>query len=349
MTAYKESLDLMELPNGLKKVLLVGKNAYAAHVFRSEYPDVEITLLNHEDKVEKKHNKTRYDNIIRCDVAHYNWFRDMDGDIYDLVLITDIVDTLDVKTAKEIFRKAKNIAHNVMFISGVLDEDQIIASFDGVKYIKTVGSRVYAIFPGCPHLPSVMICLPNLGNLATELCAVMMNIQAQAIEQGRKVYISYSNAKPVAYNRQFMAEKFLESDFEWMLSIDADVVPPANILSIINPERKLIAAHCNMCKNGEVLPVAFHKGIDGRYLHPLIEFGDVLEVDAFGTGCYAAHRSVFEALEPPFYQENYSFKTGKVVKTQGEDVYFVEKAKAAGFQPYYDANFVCSHKVVRAI
>ena len=64
----------------------------------------------------------------------------------------------------------------------------------------------------------------------------------------------------------------------------------------------------------------------------------LVEVDFTGCHCLLVHRRVFEALEPPW------FKVFAIdPKRYGEDRYFCEKAKAAGFKIHVDRSVMAGH------
>lgn len=65
---------------------------------------------------------------------------------------------------------------------------------------------------------------------------------------------------------------------------------------------------------------------------------DLIECDAVGCGCLLVHRSVFEAIKPPYFVLNSGGRAS------GEDFSFCRKAKRAGFRIYADPGVLCGHK-----
>jgi hypothetical protein len=64
-------------------------------------------------------------------------------------------------------------------------------------------------------------------------------------------------------------------------------------------------------------------------------------IERSGAHCLLTHRSVIEAIEPPWFK-----RTGRNAdEGRGSDFYFAEKAIEAGFQPYIDRSVIAGHIV----
>ncbi len=83
-----------------------------------------------------------------------------------------------------------------------------------------------------------------------------------------------------------------------------------------------------------------HKEEQGKELGVVLSTtkDELIECDAVGTGCLLVHRSVFEAIKPPYFVLN---SGGRV---SGEDFSFCRKVKRAGFKIYADPGVLCGHK-----
>jgi hypothetical protein len=64
----------------------------------------------------------------------------------------------------------------------------------------------------------------------------------------------------------------------------------------------------------------------------------LIRVDFTSTGCTLMHRDVLAAMEDPWFRRD----TGDF-RHQGEDRYFFEKARAAGFDAYVDRSCIAGH------
>jgi len=65
----------------------------------------------------------------------------------------------------------------------------------------------------------------------------------------------------------------------------------------------------------------------------------LLEVKRTGMHCFLAHRDVFEAIEPPWFR----YHEDRGVGNSGEDFYFCEKVREAGFPLYIDRSVIAGH------
>ena len=66
--------------------------------------------------------------------------------------------------------------------------------------------------------------------------------------------------------------------------------------------------------------------------------GDLVEVDATGTGCMMIAMEVFDDIEQPYFEE-----TTHNGKTVGEDIYFCNKVRSAGRKIYVDTSIQVKH------
>lgn len=64
---------------------------------------------------------------------------------------------------------------------------------------------------------------------------------------------------------------------------------------------------------------------------------DLIEIDGCGAGCLLVHKSVLNAIEPPWFEYNPGTNVG-------EDFYFCRKVQAAGFKIALDPGVICGHR-----
>lgn len=156
---------------------------------------------------------------------------------------------------------------------------------------------------------------------------------------------------PFENNLNRIVRDFVEGDYEFWLSMDADNPPLAggNPLDAIAFDKDII---------GFPTPVWHYEGkVPGE--RPLYYNGYVkstesdgykenqirqglVEVDAVGTGCFLVARRVFDhpdMLKGPFLRVYNEYG----IVERGNDIAFCERAKAAGFRIWCDYDRPCMH------
>jgi hypothetical protein len=83
------------------------------------------------------------------------------------------------------------------------------------------------------------------------------------------------------------------------------------------------------------------KGTRSKYLN-ISTWGDgeLVKVDATGTGCLLFDMKVFKILPEPWFKH---ILPGDGIEEEGEDFYFCRNARAAGLEIYVDTSIPCGH------
>lgn len=154
---------------------------------------------------------------------------------------------------------------------------------------------------------------------------------------------------PFENNLHHIVNDFLNRDYFFWLSIDADNPPMNNPLDLIKYDRDIIGLPTPVWhfteKPGE-RPI-YWNGYDyvpekDAYREHEPKQG-LQEVDAIGTGCFLISRRVFlnNQMQGAFTRQ--LNKDGTVNK--GNDISFCEKAKACGFKIFCHYDYPCMHFV----
>jgi GT2 family glycosyltransferase len=176
-----------------------------------------------------------------------------------------------------------------------------------------------------------------------DLLLTCMRMPVWQQKTGSNLTVSIVNSvTPVDAARNTAVKYLLESGAEWLLQIDNDVVPPQNVLNILDTieDRKIVGLPCGIEKSPGEMTLA---------LANRLEHSECLEsytgmpqgwakIDVVGTGCFLAHRDVFSAIAYPWYECRVvdGFHTL-------EDFTFCDKARAAGFEIWTHSGFPCGH------
>jgi hypothetical protein len=164
------------------------------------------------------------------------------------------------------------------------------------------------------------------------------------------VYIDFVEEEPNEHARNSTVKRFLESDNEYFLQIDNDVLPQKNPLDLVDLMKKqsidilscpvYIYQHklfLNIYKYDEnneyLIPVDFEKNKNAK----------LIEIDSTGTGIILCSRRALERVERPFER----IYDDKGIASLGLDLAFSQKAKKAGFKIFSHLDFISKHyKVV---
>lgn len=183
-----------------------------------------------------------------------------------------------------------------------------------------------------PESFNVFIGVPNTGTLRTELVEWLMKQEAA---------IFMPQAKPHDHCRNIIVNRFLETDCEWLLMVDSDVIPPDDVCNMVNNDVDVCSAYVRTTANGEFIPVGMTKNKDGYHHDFKHSKPGVHKVDAVGTGCILIKREVFERMDKPYFK--FVYKDGLLVN--GEDFDFCERVG----EVYFDSRYKCKHFTTVAI
>ncbi len=138
---------------------------------------------------------------------------------------------------------------------------------------------------------------------------------------------------------------FLQSDAQFLLMIDDDMIPPDNLLDMTAYDCDVVGAlyyAWNLSK-GPFVP-AYWLDSDGCYVRPkpgYIENTGLREVSHLGGGCIMLHRRVLETIPAPWFSFEIDPTGQKIVIP--EDFLICKKAISHGFKVFLDTDRVCGH------
>lgn len=186
----------------------------------------------------------------------------------------------------------------------------------------------------------VFIAVPNGGKIVAEL-AVLLVAWSHNPRFVIKLYTP-KNIFPLDAARNHCVAKFLETDCDYLLWVDDDIVPPETALdALLKADKDIIGAVCFAMKYehgvGFPYPVTLRYNEDKQYV---LYYGKgIEEVDATGGAFVLFKRKVYEAIERPYAFHYY--RNGTLALTCDFDVF--QKAQAAGFKLFIDFGVICDH------
>ena len=147
--------------------------------------------------------------------------------------------------------------------------------------------------------------------------------------------------------RNLAVEMFLESDAEWLWTLDTDIgFPPYtldNLLSHGEDYSVVSGLYNTILEQGSdgngapeywtKLPLVMHKSDTGTYRRYL-SYEGFMEVDVVGAGCLLVNRGVFEKIGGNWYN---------CLPGYGEDFSFCMRVQEAGYKILCDTTIPLSH------
>jgi hypothetical protein len=186
----------------------------------------------------------------------------------------------------------------------------------------------------------VYLAILNQGEIRAELAKVLLELTHQ---NKYNIMISYPADKPISHNRNKIVQDFLNhKDYDYLLMLDDDNVPPTNILNLADFDKDVICGISFGWQKNLVIPSVFKRKEDGLYcVHEFTGDEGLIETDAAGSGQMMIARRVLEKIQYPFRNE-YD-RDG--IKKLGLDLNFCQRVKDLGFKIYVHTDYICSHFV----
>jgi len=160
-----------------------------------------------------------------------------------------------------------------------------------------------------------------------------------------------SSGFPLDLTRDHLVNQALKDGVEHIFFLDADVIPPLNVIPQLLSWRLPIVSGVYHSKQGTgVCAYKFNKHgkLENVDLKKHLLPGErLLEVDAVGCGCLMVEAEVFKHIKPPWFKWTMNPDVPEeevdVKIHHSEDVDFSFKAVEAGFSIYLDTFVRCKH------
>jgi hypothetical protein len=187
------------------------------------------------------------------------------------------------------------------------------------------------------------ICIPLYNQVPSVFFKTFINFFID-LAQKHPVKLFHVDSTAVDVARNVLVENFLKSDCTHLLFLDSDMVLPQNLADVLLKHDK------DMVSALYVLRKAFRacyrfKQEDGHYKAPeKIEPNKLIEIDAVGLGACLIKREVVEKVSKdnegkPLFKMEYRTRT----EILGEDAFFCELVKKAGFKIFVDTSVLAGH------
>lgn len=149
---------------------------------------------------------------------------------------------------------------------------------------------------------------------------------------------------PFDHGRNVCCQKLLENNFEYLLFLDDDVLPPADAYMKLAAHKADIVSGLYIRRSEPISPVMMRVQPDGVPVWVTnFPIGETIEVDYVGAGCLLIHRNVIEKMAKPWFDWCVDRDDLPMLAKLSEDYYFCRKAKELGYKIKVDTSVQCEH------
>lgn len=128
-----------------------------------------------------------------------------------------------------------------------------------------------------------------------------------------------------------------------ILFVDSDEAPPDDTIDrLLAHDKDIVTAATPMVKEGKIGWNVMALGTKAMS-YGAMDYDelptDLFEIEGCGAGCMLVKREVFETMDWPHFKDVFDRKGWR----QGQDIYFINKAKSLGFKAFCDPTIKCEH------
>lgn len=170
-----------------------------------------------------------------------------------------------------------------------------------------------------------------------------------------QLYLPWRSSGCLDIYRNFVVEKFLTTEHEWLWFVDSDIEIANDtlykLLDAADPAtHPVVTGIYPMILNEGQVPSIFTRGYDEKVdkvtMMPYLTLPDspTIEVDGCGAGCLLIHRSILTTMRTIFPPEKPWFDMGIFDQVPyGEDFTFCMRVAQMGYKPLAVTTAHCSH------
>jgi hypothetical protein len=148
------------------------------------------------------------------------------------------------------------------------------------------------------------------------------------------LHLLFNNGTMIAEQRTELAKIAMHDGSDWTIWFDSDMrFPKDTIERLLAHKQPIVCGGYPTRKPPAIEPTQYLDDDDTRAYTEKSSTG-LQEIASGGFGCIAVHRSVFEAMPPPWFYQPWNEEEQRT--ECGEDIYFCRKARESGFKVLMD-------------
>lgn len=150
-----------------------------------------------------------------------------------------------------------------------------------------------------------------------------------------KTKLVFNNGTVLSSQRTELAQIAMLEGADWTIWFDTDMRFPSDTIErLLAHNKPIVMAGYPTRKPPAIEPTTYADYETQERVYTEHSSTGLQEIASGGFGCVAVHRSVFEAMPPPWFHIPWHEKEMRF--ECGEDIYFCRKAKETGFKIYLD-------------
>jgi len=190
--------------------------------------------------------------------------------------------------------------------------------------------------------PIIGVCVPLYNMVPSVFHVHFINFFVHAAKT-YPLRLFHVDSVAVDISRNALVEKFLQSDCDYLLFLDSDIVFPPNIVDLLMKHDKDFVSALYFTRK-KIKPM--HRILkNGEYVSPdEVKPNELIEADAIGLGCCLIKRSVIEKVSGQNKNKPlFNMKLKNRTEFIGEDLFFCDLVQKAGFKIFVDTGLLVGH------
>ena len=177
------------------------------------------------------------------------------------------------------------------------------------------------------------ILIPCRESIYSLFTASLVELVKTTTLAGIDVHVIYDQSTILLSQRERLANQALEIRADYALWLDSDMIFPSTTAMRLMAHDQNVVCGNYMKRAAPLQTVAYPKRGDWENWLPLESDQELEEVEGIGMGCMMMRPAILADIEAPFFSFEY-----KNNEWHGEDFYFQQKLRDAGYKIMVDMN-----------
>jgi FkbM family methyltransferase len=192
-----------------------------------------------------------------------------------------------------------------------------------------------------PEKKKILIAIPTNRNIEADTFKSIYDLR---VPDGYETVFQYFWGYQVEQVRNLIAHWTIRNQFDYLFAVDSDIsFPPDTLERLLSHDRDIVSGVYIQRIPGKHTIEIMRKNAHGGVTH--VDWADIkdqglVSIDSCGFGCVLVKTEVFKGIEYPQFVYKSAIDHANTIS---EDVYFCNKARAAGFTLWCDTDVICDH------